>query len=115
MPHPDIEATLGGEGAGQLADHEGRGQAPHERNDGEDQQRAQVPRAAERVLDAIGATGDHKEGRGDQREKAQPSAFGQRVRWIWVGHLSNIPEKSKRNPLTFCFTLSCVFTSRKSS
>ena len=81
-PHPDIEAALGGDGAGQLADHEGRGQAPHERNDGEDQQRAQVPRAAERVLDAIGATGDHKEGRGDQREKAQPSAFVQRVRWI---------------------------------
>jgi len=94
-PHPDIEAALGGHGAGQLADHEGRGQTPHEWNDGEDQQRAEVPRAAERVLDAIGATGDHKEGRGDKREKAQPSAFVQRVRWIWVGHLSNILEKSK--------------------
>jgi hypothetical protein len=38
--------------------------------------------AAERVLDVIGATGDHEEGRGDQREKAQPSAFVLRVRWI---------------------------------
>jgi hypothetical protein len=78
----DIEAAFGGEGAGQLADHEGRGQTPHEGNDGEDQQRAEVPRAAERVLDAIGATGNHKEGRSDQREKAEPPAFVQRVRWI---------------------------------
>jgi hypothetical protein len=42
-PHPDIEAALGGDGAGQLADHEGRGQTPHEWNDGEDQQRAEAP------------------------------------------------------------------------
>jgi hypothetical protein len=49
-PHPHIEAALGGDGAGQLADHEGRGQTPQERNDGKDQQRPEVACAAERVL-----------------------------------------------------------------
>src|ERR1700733_10651042 len=57
-PPPEIDAALGGHGAGQLADHEGRGQTPHEGNDREDQQRAQGPRTAERVLDDIGGTED---------------------------------------------------------
>ena len=67
---PDIKAALGGDGAGEFADHQGGGEAPHDRQEKQDQDGSQEAGAAEDVLNAVGTAGHHEVGGGDQREKA---------------------------------------------
>ena len=75
-PHPDVEAALGGNGAGQFADHERGGQAPQE---GQHQQNEDGPGkagAAENVLNAVGTARHHEVGGGDERQKAHLAPDG---------------------------------------
>ena len=51
--HPDVKATLGGNGAGQFADHERRRQRPENRQDKKNDDGARKSGAAEDVLNAV--------------------------------------------------------------
>jgi len=53
-PHPGVEAAFGGDGAGQLANHQGRGQAPENRKGQEDDDGPGVASSAQDVLNAVG-------------------------------------------------------------
>jgi len=81
-PHPGVEAAFGGDGAGQLANHQGRGQAPENRKGQEDDDGPGVASSAQDVLNAVGATRHHKVCGGDERQEAHLSRGGLRAKSI---------------------------------
>ena len=68
-PHPDVEAAIGGNRAGQLAHHQRGRQAPDKRQHEKNENRDAVARAAQDVFNAVGPARDHEVGGGDQRKK----------------------------------------------
>ncbi len=72
---PGVITAFVGQRARQLADHEGRGEAPEQRGDEQNQNGASVPGAMHDVFGAIGSTRHHKEGGGDQRPKREADEF----------------------------------------
>ena len=54
-PHPDIKAAIGGNRAGQLADHQRRRQRPHDGQNQQNEDGARVSGFAEDVLNAVRA------------------------------------------------------------
>ena len=74
-PHPGVVAAFVGQGARKLADHERRGQAPEQRREQQNQNRASVAGAMHDVFRAIGSARHHKEGGGDQRPQREANEF----------------------------------------
>ncbi len=72
LADPVIEAALAGNGGCQLADHEGGGEAPKERDGAKQQKRATVAGHADDVFEAVRASGDHEVGGRDERQQAHP-------------------------------------------
>ena len=58
-----------------LADHEGRGQAPEQRGEQQDQDGASVAGAVHNFFRAIGSARHHKEGGGDQGPQGEANEF----------------------------------------
>ena len=79
--HPSVIAALVGQRARKLADHERRRQAPEQRGEQQNQNRASVPGAVHDVFRAIGSARHHKEGGGDQwpQREAHELLRGNRV------------------------------------
>ena len=69
--HPGVEATFGRNCRGELAEHEGGGQAPEKRQEQKEQKSAAVPGKADHVLKAVRTAGDHEVGSRKEREQAQ--------------------------------------------
>ena len=70
-PHPHIETTFGGDGARELADHQGCRQAPDQRENQQNDQGADISGPAQNIFNPIGAAGNHEEGGGDERDQPQ--------------------------------------------
>jgi len=73
---PDVEASLVGDGRGELADHQGCGDAPKKGDEGEEKQRAAEAGHADDVLEAVGAAGDHEVDGRDERKETEAGGFG---------------------------------------
>ena len=73
--HPGVVAAFVGQRAREFADHEGRRQAPQQRGEQQNQNRASVTGAVHNVFRAIGSAGHHKEGGGDQRPQRETDEF----------------------------------------
>ena len=64
--YPGVIAAFEGQRARKLANHEGRGQAPENRSQQQDENGFAIAGAVHDVFRAIGAARHHKEGGGDQ-------------------------------------------------
>src|SRR5207245_7095626 len=73
--HPGVITALKWQCAGQLANHEGGGQAPENGSEQQDKDRAAVSGAVHDVFCAIGSARDHKEGCGHQRPQGEADRF----------------------------------------
>jgi len=63
-PHPSVVPAFGGQGAGQLANHKRRWQAPQHRQKQKHQNPVPIARSGDHFLRAIGPAGHHKKRRG---------------------------------------------------
>ena len=73
--HPGVVAAFLGQSARKLADHESRGQAPEQRREQQNQNRASVAGSVDDLFGAIGSARHHKEGGGDQGPHGEPNEF----------------------------------------
>src|SRR5579884_281025 len=71
--HPNVVATLGRDGAGELGDHESGGETPNQRGDQDQQDRSGVSGRADRLLEPIRTARGHEVGGGDQGPESNAS------------------------------------------
>ena len=73
---PDIEAAFVRDGRGEFADHERCRQAPEDRDEGEQKQRAVETGHADDVLKTVRAARDHEIDGRDERKETEAGGFG---------------------------------------
>src|SRR5579863_4372927 len=74
--HPDVEAALLWDGAGKFADHHGGGNAPEQRGDEQNGDRASVARHFDDVFEAVRAARDHEVSGSGQRKNRELAVRG---------------------------------------